>query len=95
MLESIAEDMMIRLAAARGSVMRGREQVAAVLALRWESPAGQAFSRRASELHLQLADLETRMGTAQAQMAAARADLLELEAVILAQSAAPSYPFMR
>ncbi|GAA4371449.1 hypothetical protein [Paeniglutamicibacter cryotolerans] len=95
MLESIAEDMMIRLAAARGSVMRGREQLAVVLALRWESPAGQAFNRRSGELHLQLLDLDARMGSAQIQLAAARADLLELEAAILAQSAAPVYPFMR
>ena len=95
MLESIAEDMMIRLAAARGSVLRGREQVAVVMGLRWESPAGQAFNRRAAELHLQLADLESRMGAAQVQLAAARADLIELEAAILAQSVVPVYPFMR
>ncbi|MFL4475431.1 hypothetical protein ACIPVK_15640 [Paeniglutamicibacter sp. MACA_103] len=83
MLEAIADEMLMRVVAAQAAVYRAREQLDMVMNLEWESPAGRAFRDRAAELAGKVADLDTRLEAARGEIWAARADLAELEAVIL------------
>lgn len=83
MLEAIADEMLMRVVAAQAAVYRAREQLGQVLNLEWESPAGRAFRDRAAELAGKVADLDTRLEAARGEIWAARADLAELESVIL------------
>lgn len=83
MLEAIADEMLMRVVATQAAVYRAREQLEQVLGLQWESPAGRAFRDRAAELAGKIAELDTRLDSARGEIWAARADLAELESVIL------------
>ncbi|WP_411731105.1 hypothetical protein [Paeniglutamicibacter sp.] len=83
MLEAIADEMLMRVVAAQSAVYRARGQLEQVQNLQWESPAGRAFRDRAAELAGKVAELDTRLEEARGEIWAARADLAELEAVIL------------
>lgn len=89
MLEAIADEMLMRVVAAQAAVYRAREQLEQVQNLQWESPAGRAFRDRAAELAGKVADLDTRLEAARGEIWAARADLAELETVILSSMGAP------
>ncbi|MGL3805450.1 hypothetical protein ACSYDW_05075 [Paeniglutamicibacter sp. R2-26] len=83
MLEAIADEMLMRVVATQAVVYRAREQLAEVLNLQWESPAGRAFRDRAAELASKVADLDARLETARGEIWAARADLAALDASML------------
>ncbi|KAA0976106.1 hypothetical protein FQ154_12435 [Paeniglutamicibacter gangotriensis] len=89
MLEAIADEMLMRVVATQAAVYRARAQLEQVLGLEWESPAGRAFRDRAGELAAKIADLDARLESARGEIWAARADLAELEAIILSTMGAP------
>lgn len=82
----------MRVVAAQAAVYRAREQLEQVMNLQWESPAGRAFRDRAAELAGKVADLDARLASARGEIWSARADLAELEAVILSSAGALGYP---
>jgi hypothetical protein len=89
MLEAIADEMLMRVVAAQAAVYRAREQLEQVQNLQWESPAGRAFRDRAAELAGKVAELDTRLEAARGEIWGARADLAELESVILSTMCVP------
>lgn len=71
------------LAEARAAADRAGRQLAAIGALTWHSPAGEAFAERSGQLARLLGQVSERLAATEAQLADARIELDLLEDQIL------------